>query len=293
MPSYLRPALALVLPLAFLLAGCSGTGALNALTSRDTYVLKAGQPYGPDARQQLDVYQPVTAAPPGGWPLVVFFYGGSWNSGSRGDYRFVGEALAARGIVAVVADYRLYPQVSYPDFLRDSASAVAWGLAQAKALGADPKRVFVMGHSAGGYNAAMVAIDGRWLAATGHAPRELAGWIGLAGAYDFLPTRVPEVKPVFHDPDYPKDAMPVDHVSAKAPPAFLAVAARDTYVDPHINTDALIEKLEQMGVPYEFRRYERVNHLTLIGAMAAPLRFLAPVLDDVSAFVNDASRVAP
>ena len=73
--------------------------------------------------------------------MVVFFYGGSWNHGERHDYRFVGEALAARGIVTVIPDYRLYPQVRYPDFLKDNAAAVAWALRQATIWARTPTRV--------------------------------------------------------------------------------------------------------------------------------------------------------
>jgi pimeloyl-ACP methyl ester carboxylesterase len=99
-------------------------------------------------------------------------------------------ALAERGVLAIVADYRLYPEVRFPEFLRDAALALAWGLENGKRLGGDPRRTFVMGHSAGGYNAAMLALDPRWLAPTGHdAKRELAGWIGLAGPYEFLPLK--------------------------------------------------------------------------------------------------------
>jgi acetyl esterase/lipase len=126
------------------------------------------------------VYAPRTPASPSGHPVVVFFYGGSWNRGERADYRFVGEALAARGVLTLVADYRLYPEVRYPDFLSDSAQALAFGLREAARLGGDPRGVFVMGHSAGAYNAAMLALDATRLAPTGHSPRELAGWIGLA-----------------------------------------------------------------------------------------------------------------
>jgi len=281
----------LALAAAFVLSGCSATGALNALTARNTYSLRDGVAYGPLPRQQLDVYQP-TAAAPTGRPMVVFFYGGSWRRGERAQYRFLGEALASRGIVTVVADYRLYPDVRYPDFLADSAAAVAWSLAHAAEFGADPKRVFVMGHSAGGYNAAMVAIDGRWLRPTGHAPAELAGWIGLAGPYDFLPPQEEEVRPVFLDPNYPTDAMPVQYVTAAAPPAFLAVAPKDGYVDPQINTMALRQRLQAAGVPVELQTYDGTNHMTLVGAFATPLRFLAPVLDDVAAFVDEPARRA-
>lgn len=268
------------------LAACSPVTALNALAPSGTHTTTPGVAYGPGPRQVLDVYRPARAAPPGGWPVVVFFYGGSWNSGERADYAFVGEALASRGMVALLADYRLYPQVRYPDFLRDCAAALAWGLAHAQALGGDPKRVYVMGHSAGAYNAAMLALDGRWLADTGHAPRELAGFIGLAGPYDFFPTGNADVQPVFFHPDYPAGSLPVDHASAAAPRSFLGAAKTDSLVDPQRNTLGLARRLEAAGAPVTVKLYTGVNHLTLAGAFARPLRWLAPVLDDVAAFVG-------
>jgi len=159
----LRRAALLLAALGFaaaLLSGCSAVGAINALTPSSSYTLTADVAYGTSPRQRMDIYTPTAAVPPAaGWPMVVFFYGGSWNTGKRADYRFVGEALAARGVLALVADYRLYPEVRYPEFLTDSAHALAYGLEQARRLGGDPARVFVMGHSAGGYNAAMLALD--------------------------------------------------------------------------------------------------------------------------------------
>ena len=274
------------LGLAGSLAACSPATALNALAPARTHTLTGPVPYGSGPRQVLDVYRPTMPAPRGGWPVVVFFYGGSWNSGQRGDYAFVGEALASRGIVALVADYRLYPQVRFPDFLRDCATALAWGLANAGELGGNPKRVYVMGHSAGAYNAAMLALDARWLAPTGHAPRELAGFIGLAGPYDFLPITNPDAQPVFFHPNYPADSQPVDYASAAAPRSFLGAAKTDSLVNPQRNTVGLATRLEIAGAPVTLRLYERVNHLTLAGAFALPLRWLAPVLDDVATFVN-------
>lgn len=271
------------------LAACSPVAALNALVPSGTHTLTAGVAYGPGPRQQLDVYRPTQPAPAGGWPVVVFFYGGSWNTGQRADYAFVGEALASRGMLALVADYRLYPQVRYPDFLRDCAAALAWGLDQAAALGGNPKQVYVMGHSAGAYNAAMLALDTRWLAATGHMPRELAGFIGLAGPYDFLPTGNPDVQPVFFHPDYPPDTQPLPLAGAGAPRSFIGAARKDDLVDPQRNSVALAQRLQGLGVPVTLRLYDRVNHATLAGALGAPLRWLAPVLNDVARFVEQAT----
>jgi acetyl esterase/lipase len=269
------------------LSACSGTDALNALARTDTYRATPGLAYGPLPRQQLDVYTPTSAAPAAGWPVVVFFYGGNWVSGERGDYRFMGEALAAHGMLALVADYRLYPEVTYPDFLDDCAKALAYGFEHAKPLGGDPTRIFVMGHSAGGYNAAMLALDSRWLAATGHSPRELDGWIGLAGAYEFYPLEPGQpARPVFHHPDYPPHSQPIEDVSHDSPKAFLAAPANDKVVSPTRSTLAMAAKLRAAGVPVELHIYDGISHALLAGVFARPLRGLAPALDDLSAWVS-------
>ena len=275
------------------LAACSPTAALNALAPRSTHTLTEGVAYGDGPRRQLDIYRPTAAAPAAGFPVVVFFYGGSWRHGERAGYKFVGEALASRGVLTLVTDYRLYPEVRYPDFLLDCAQALAYGIEHADALGGDPKRVFVMGHSAGGYNAAMLALDPRWLRATGHRPGELAGLIGLAGPYDFLPMTNPDTQPVFFHPNYPPGSQPIDYVSTAAPRSFLGAAVTDKLVNPERNTAGLAARLQAAGVAVTLRRYERVNHLTLAGAFARPLRWLAPVLDDVAAFIDTSAASRP
>ena len=269
-----------------LLAGCSGTALINAVTPADSYTLRAGLTYGPSPRQQADLYVPKAMAPAGGYPLVVFFYGGTWNSGNRVDYRFVGEALAARGVMVLVADYRLYPAVSYPGFLRDGALAIRLAFAEARDWGANPDRIFLLGHSAGAYNAAMLALDPRWLGEWQLSPNRLAGWGGLAGPYDFLPVVNPEARPVFHYPDTPSDSQPINHVSGRQPPAFLAVARDDDLVNPQRNTGQLANRLRAGGTSVTHVSYDRVSHMTLIGAFSRPLRFLAPVLDDFVRFME-------
>jgi acetyl esterase/lipase len=237
------------------------------------------------------VYQPratdTLKMPAKGWPVVVFFYGGAWNRGERADHRFVGEALASRGIIAVLADYGLYPQVRYPEFLRDCARAVAWVHREAGRYDGDLGRLYVMGHSAGGYNAAMMALDARWLAEQGLSPAIFKGWIGLAGPYEFLPMTNVDAQPVFFHPDYPPGTQPIDYVSPSSPRSFLGAATTDNLVNPERNTRALAAKISKNGVPVTLKMYEHVNHLTLVGAFARPLAWLAPVANDVAAFVSN------
>jgi acetyl esterase/lipase len=190
----------------------------------------------------------------------------------------------------MVIDYRLYPQVRYPDFLEDCARAVGYGLEHARELGADPHRVFLFGHSAGAYNAAMLALDPRWLRAVGHSPQELAGWVGLAGPYDFLPIEDPGVRLVFDWPGTSPDTQPINHVGdlSRPLPAFLGAAVHDTVVYPGRNSVPLRDKMKARGTPVTWRPYERPNHALLVGALAWPLTAFAPVLADTVAFMRSA-----
>lgn len=272
------------LAIATLLAACSPIKVLNALTPTSTFTKTSSLAYGDDPRQKLDIYRPVTALPDA--PVVVFFYGGSWNSGSRDDYGFVGEALASRGIMVVIADYRLYPQVRYPLFLQDGAQAVAWAYQHSAEYGGDPRKLYVMGHSSGAYNAAMLALDPQWLAGVGLSPSVFKGWIGLAGPYDFLPIENRDVRPVFFYPDSPPDSQPINHVSQSAPPSLLIASVDDNLVNPKRNTGGLAKKLRAAGVPVEEFYFTRTSHATLVASMSRPLRWLAPVLDRVTAFIT-------
>ncbi|MGY2376110.1 alpha/beta hydrolase [Pseudomonas sp. SDO524_S393] len=272
------------LALAAFLAACSPIKVLNALTPSSTFTKTSAIAYGDDPRQTLDIYRPLPVI--SNAPVVVFFYGGSWSSGSKDDYGFVGEALASRGIVVVIADYRLYPQVRYPAFLQDGARAVAWTRQHIAEYGADPKQLYLMGHSSGAYNASMLALDARWLNAVGLSPAMLKGWIGLAGPYDFLPIENPDVKPVFFFPDSPPDSQPIHHISHDAPPALLIAATDDNLVDPKRNTGGLAERLRVAGVAVQVFYFDRPSHRTLVAALAKPLRWLAPVRERVTGFIQ-------
>ena len=275
---------AFTLALTAFLAACSPIKVLNALTPSSTFTKTSSIAYGTDPRQQLDIYRPAPAITNA--PVVVFFYGGSWNNGSKDDYGFVGEALASRGIVVVIADYRLYPQVRYPAFLQDGAQAVAWTYQHIADYGADPGQLYVMGHSSGAYNASMLALDARWLNEVGLSPAIFKGWIGLAGPYDFLPIENRDVRPVFFFPDSPPESQPINHVTAGAPPSLLIASTDDDLVNPARNTGGLAQKLRAAGVPVEAFYFDKTSHATLVASLSRPLRWLAPVLDRVTAFIQ-------
>ena len=284
---------------AAVLSACSPVKLVDRLTPDNTYIAETGIAYGGDSRQKLDAYLPLPARSQafGQRPLIVFFYGGTWSSGDRGMYRFVGEALASQGAIVVIPDYRLSPQVTYPVFVQDSARAMKWGLDNAARLGADPKRVYVMGHSSGGYNAAMLALDPRWLGEVGASPKQLAGWIGLAGPYDFLPMGDPDAQRAFDWPNTPRDSQPIHHVTAASPPALLMDASKDKLVDPVRNTAQMAQKLRAAGVRVETREFDNLGHVTLIGAVAKPIRWIGgPVMPPILDFVGlaaERNRKAP
>ena len=240
-----------------------------------------GLAYGSEPRQQLDVYRPRHAR---GAPLLVFFYGGSWQRGSRDLYHFLGASLAAQGIVTVVPDYALFPAAKFPEFLQDSARAVAFAREHAREWGADPERLILMGHSAGAYNAAMLTFDRQWLGAEGlDAQGDVRGLIGLAGPYDFLPIRGRILQRIVGGANRP-ETQPISFVSGREAPTLLIAAKRDTLVDP-ANSERLAAKVRELGGRADARLYPRVNHYTLIGSFAPALRVLAPTMREVTDFV--------
>ena len=265
------------------LVACSGSAVVNALTPRSGYTIERDLAYGPGARQRLDLYRPDGAAVDA--PLLVFFYGGNWQSGSKERYRFVGQAFASRGYVTAIPDYRVYPDARYPAFIQDGALAVGWLEAQPATAG--ERQVFLAGHSAGAYIAAMLALDGRWLggAAAGAGCRRITAVAGLAGPYDFLPLNDPVLEEIFGPGPASPASQPINHVAAGDPPMLLATGTDDRTVRPR-NSVALAERLEAAGVAAELIEYPGLGHIGIVAALAAPLRFVAPVLDDVDAFLR-------
>jgi acetyl esterase/lipase len=244
--------------------------------------------YAEGARGKLDICRPVRAVAA---PVVVFFYGGGWRSGYKELYRYVAKALARRGYVAVVPDYRIFPEARYPDFIEDGAKAVRWVKDNAQKFGGDPDRLFLSGHSAGAHIAAMLAIDGRWLANVGLvACRDIAGLIGISGPYDFMPVRDETYIEIFGGADRP-ETQPIFHVAPAAPPALLMTGDRDETVDPG-NSTRFAARLREVGNHAAVLTYPRVGHYVIVAAFAPLLRLLVPTLRDLDAFIADTAQSA-
>jgi acetyl esterase/lipase len=270
---------------ALVTGGCSPADLLNALVRPGDCEITRAVAYGEHPRHTLDVYAPKHAPNAGGrHPVVVFFYGGSWQQGAKETYAFVAAALARRGYLVMVPDYRVYPDVRYPAFLEDGARVVRFARDHAARYGGDPDTLIVMGHSAGAYIAAMLALDGRWLQTVQLTPGDIAGLVGISGPYDFLPLRDKTLITIF-DGANQVATQPISYVTRGAPPSLLVSGTADTRVDP-ANADRLARRLRASGNEAEVIHYTGMGHTTIIGAFAAPLRFLVPILADVVGFLD-------
>jgi acetyl esterase/lipase len=240
--------------------------------------------YGPDRRHRLDVYVPaqLSAEPR---PLVVFWHGGRWSFGNKADYRFVGAALAELGCVAVLPNYRHYPDVKMPGFMDDAARAGRWAAAHAGEHGADPQRLYLMGHSAGAHMAALVTLDARYFASIAASVPRIAGVIGLSGAYDFLPLREADVQDMFGPPQNYPDSQPINFVRSDAPPMLLVHGLEDDTVSPR-NSRNLAAALSARAVPVTLKLYSKLSHADTVAALSLPARGRAPTLADIEAFIG-------
>lgn len=279
-----RTALASLLGLAS--AACSKLVfvAANVPAAFGSYERRADIAYGDAVQQRLDAYVPDRPAP-SSMPLVVFWYGGRWTTGDKDDYRFVGAALAGLGYLAVLPNYRHYPEVKMAGFMDDAARAALWAVAHAAEFGADPKRLYLMGHSAGAHMAALVTLDTRYFLAAAGAVPHIEGMIGLSGPYDFLPLTDPDLQDMFSPPERYPDSQPIDFVRSNAPPMLLIQGLKDRSVAPK-NSINLAAALKDKGVPVTLKLYPALNHADTVAAFSIPARGRAPTLADVAAFVS-------
>jgi acetyl esterase/lipase len=253
----------------------------NVADAMDKDVEKiADIPYADGARKKLDMYRPDK---PGGLsPVVMFIYGGSWRAGDKFEYEFAGRALAAAGFIVVIADYRLWPEAKYPDFLDDCAEAMKWIQDNIEGYGGDPKRFFVAGHSAGAYNAVMLGLDGSFRRDF-DVTMPIRAIAGLSGPYNFYPFEYDQVRDTFGSAANPEGTQPVNLVTSEAPPIFLASGTSDPIVRIE-NSEALAAKLRANGTWVTEKYYEGFGHLEPVVALGVMMRFRMPVLKDMVDF---------
>ncbi len=266
------------------------TALLNSSILPIGYVRHADVAYGDDPSHRLDVYVPQGANRS---PVVIFWHGGMWIRGSKDEVRFVGAALARSGYVAVVPNYRLHPQVRHPAFVEDGARAVGWVRDSISKFNGDSHSIFLMGHSAGAYIAAMLAFDQEFLRNEGTSTQCIRGVIGLSGPYTL------ERPSIFTDSIFGKPSgiawRPVDVVSDQSPPTLLLHGQADNIVWVG-EAEALANQLETHGVPTELKTYIDGSHQDLLIAWWRPLQFRVPVRQDVQRFIelhHDESKSRP
>ncbi|MES0872823.1 alpha/beta hydrolase [Sinimarinibacterium thermocellulolyticum] len=272
--------------LAFLLAlavgACSSPRMMNRMASEEGYKLAENLPYERSRALDADVYYPPQASDA---PIIVFFYGGRWQQGDKAEYRFVGQALASRGYVAVLPNVRKYPQVRFPEFMDDAARAVKWARENARQFGGNPDKLFVMGHSSGAHIAALLALNPEYLQAVGGSREWLRGMIGLAGAYDFMPITAPDLRDLFGPVDRFRYSQPVFYVDGQNPPLLLMHGRNDEVLWVS-NTENLAARVAKAGGAVETVLYDSLSHSMIIGALASYLRGRADVLDNIEEFVD-------
>lgn len=271
------------------LAACTPARFLDSVIPDDqASTLIKDVSFGDNPRQKLDVYGPPDGKP--GAPVALFVYGGGWNTGSRREYQWAGKMLAAQGFVTVVADYRLTPEVRFPAFVEDVAKAVRWAVDHAPEHGGDPSRIVLVGHSAGAYNAAMVALDPRYLTAVGIERKRIKAFAGLAGPYYFPNLDGPILGKTFAGAD-DRAYQTLDYAGPGSPAAFLVAGAADRTVRPR-NTERLAEALRKEGVEVESHIYPGQSHADVLLNLSRAFRGRSPQHGQMTAFLRRQAGLA-
>jgi acetyl esterase/lipase len=264
------------------LSACSPLQLVDKLVPDTGYERETGIAYGDNPRQKLDVYRPLNDLK--SKTVIVFLYGGSWKSGARQHYRFVGQTLSTKGFVTVIPDYRLYPEVRFPEFVEDAAAAIAWVHREIAGRGGDPDRIVIVGHSAGAHSAALLALDRTYLEKAGVPQAAIAGWIGLAGPYVFDPLKYANTRKVFENASNPDVTRPIKNVRAGAPPALLIHGVNDWTVDIR-NSIELTRSMRAVGVPTRYVALEDTGHSGILLGLAKPFMAETEIVKPISDFI--------
>jgi len=233
-------------------------------------------------RHRLDLYLPPDKK---SFPLIVFIHGGAWKSGTKELYGPLARSFVRHGIGVAVANYRLSPAVEHPEHVKDVAKAFAWVTKNAKEQGADPTRIYAMGHSAGAHLVALLALDPKYLKAEGLTSSAIRGVVGVSGPYALGPTGFENVFGA--DAARRLDSFPLSHVAdleARHIPPFLILAADKDYPGLPQIARTLADALGKHGAKAHSEELPNRDHITIITGMAKDddpavkqiVKFIAP-----------------
>lgn len=250
---------------------------INTFTITRDLTVHKDLPYGEHARQKLDLYLPKQR---GIHPVLVFVHGGTWQKYRKDDFKFIGESFARAGYVTAVINYRLYPEVQYPAFVQDTVKALRWVKDRIAQYSGNPNRIFVMGHSAGGYNAVMSVVGTPFLEAEGLKSTDFKGVIGIAGIYD-----IPPLDGIFAENTIRKEVMPVYQVRGDLPPFLLLSAGNDDLVMPE-NAIRLAKALQENSTPVETFTVPNLGHTDVLATLVRRVSGNFPVRDMILKFME-------
>ncbi|MGJ8619458.1 MAG: alpha/beta hydrolase [Methylophilaceae bacterium] len=274
--------------LAVLFSACSPVKLLNSIIPTDQYSIKENIAYGELERQKLDLYIPNNKGDKP-LPVVLFYYGGGWDSGKKENYLFVAEAFTSKGFLTVIPDYRVFPDVKFPEFMRDPVSAGQWIKESIASYGGDPNNIFVVGHSAGAHIGMMLNLNKDYLASVELKPDQFRAFIGLAGPYDFLPLQSKRLKDIFGPEETRWQSQPINFVTGENQPALLMVGLKDDTVWPK-NTINLAKAIKDKNGEVEVLEYPSYSHVDMVAKLAKPFRGNSTLLDDMVQFMQQTQQ---
>ncbi len=299
-------ALALIITIP-LLVGCSPTKVLNVLNhdfgackqknvvfdaerelKADFYYTAKSPQCADDATPSSEVTSNVVV------PTIVFIYGGSWRSGDKANYRFVANFFTKHGFNVAIPNYRLYPEVGYPEFVRDIETFFLWFADNAENMGFSTDTIHMIGHSAGAFNSAMYLFDEGY-----KKPITLTSYVGLAGPYDFF-------LPASDDKDYqdifvkngehhngesslPASKLPHQDLHSVLQRSLILHGADDSVVTPK-NAKNIAALLQASNIATDYKLYEDTGHVAMVSSLSGLPILRSQVTKDVLDFLIRAKK---
>ena len=233
--------------------------------------------YGAEPHQKLDLFLPPVSAQDRRL-LVIFIYGGAWTTGHRRDYYFVAQTLASEGYTVAIPDYIKFPQGTFPAFVSDIATSVAWLTDHIGEFSA-VDGIVLMGHSAGAHTGALLLTDDRYLRDAGVDKQCIRAFVGLAGPYGFTP-KEQHYKDIFGNLTNFDQMRPLHFADGDEPPMLLIHGEDDTTVLP-VNTMAFAEQINAAKGHAKARLYPKVGHVAPVLAFSRTSLGETAIRDDV------------